>query len=370
LITKINIAKQDNFFKVEQKFFCSHKKQFVNELTKILLEIKQEPYVSDELNIANNFYDALFDYNTDCYEQQLYDLESLNKYGSKIEYIFANLTQHLIVDFIEYKKNITSRSIVTLVQLCANLQNKLAEILLDKQSSVFDIAPTLQKSKNVKFLHDIGRLKEKIKLIAHYEEQTCTQEIETVQIGKNSIVVKTNNEQINMLKENRNVYILVDRIEKKYFGAVAKILCEEDGTVILENINKLETRLLLNDRRYPRASIIDNSLIYISSDKEHITGNLIDISEGGIGVISPSKSHFEKGQDIVAFVSYEDQNSKLNLNFESSGILTSVIGKEHAFRYGIALELSDEKKELVRNLVDNINKNQKKHKDRDRNLED
>lgn len=356
MITKINITKQDKFFKKEHGFFSSYKKKFVNELTKILLENRNEPFVTDELNIANNFYDALFDFNKDCYEYQLFSLDILNKNGSKFQYIFASLTQHLITDFIEYKKSNSSKSVITLIQLCANLQNKLVEILSCKQDIIFDIAPTLEKKQNIGYLHDISRLKEKVKLIAHLRSQTITQEIETVQIGKNSIVVKTSSEQIKMLKENANSFIFLDRIDKKYFGATAKILCEEDNTVVLENINTLETRLFLNNRRYERASIVDKSLIYISNDKEHITGNLIDISEGGIGVLSPSKSHFEKGQDIVAFVSYEDSDQKLNLNFETSGILTSIIGKEHAFRYGIDLKLPEDKKKLVRNLVENINK--------------
>jgi c-di-GMP-binding flagellar brake protein YcgR len=364
LITKINIAKQDKFFKTEQEFFHSYKKKFVNELTKILLENKDKPFASDELSIATNFYDALFDFNSDCYEQQLLNLDILNKNSLKIEYVFANLTQHLITDFIKYKNNNETNSIVSLIQLCTNLQNKLSEVLVSKQEMVFDVAPTLEKKKNIRYLQDICRLKEKIKFIVHHKATTLTQEIEVVQTGKNTLIIKTNKEQIEMLKENCSTYVLLDRIDKKYFSATSKIFCERENTVLLENINELETRLLLNHRKYQRASIADSNLIYISNDNENISGHLIDISEGGIGVMSPSKSHFEKGQDILAFISYKDDNQKLNLNFESSGVLTSIIGKEHAFRYGIALELSDEKKKLIRELVKNINKNQNKLKNK------
>lgn len=367
MITKINIAKQDKFFKTEQEFFHSYKKKFVNELTKILLENRDEPFVSDELSIANNFYDALFDFNADCYEQQLFELGILNKNGLKIEYIFANLTQHMITDFIKFKKKNAASSTVSLIQLCANLQNKLAEVLASKQEIVFDVAPTLEKKKNIKYLEDVCRLKEKVKLIVHHETTTLTQEIEAVQIGKNSLIVKTGKEQIEMLKENSSSFVLLDRVDKKYFSVSSKIFCEKENTVLLENINKLETRLLLNHRKYERASIVGNSLIYISSDNENISGHLIDISEGGIGVMSPSKSHFEKGQDILALVSYKDDEQQFNLNFESSGILTSIIGKEHAFRYGISLKLTDEKKKQVQDLVENINKKLKSKKQEDKN---
>ena len=148
MITKINITKQDKFFKREQEFFSGYKKKFVNELTKILLENRDEPFVTDELNIANNFYDALFDFNKDCYEHQLFSLDVLNKNGLKFQYIFASLTQHLVTDFIEYKKSNSSKSVITLIQLCANLQNKLVEMLSSKQETIFDIAPTLEKTKH------------------------------------------------------------------------------------------------------------------------------------------------------------------------------------------------------------------------------
>jgi len=90
---------------------------------------------------------------------------------------------------------------------------------------------------------------------------------------------------------------------------------------------------------------------------------MIDISKGGIGVLSLTKSNMKKGQNISALVSYEDKEHDIYLNFESNGILTSIIGKEHAFRYVIALEPSDKKKKLVHHPVESINKNQKKLKE-------
>ncbi len=362
MITKINIAKQDKFFEIERDFFTYYKKQFANELAKILHNAKQNQYCAlNEQSIADNFYDALFDYRVDCYEKHLYCLNALNKNGSNIEYIFSNLIFHLIEAFIDYKKVDASKSVIELIKLCTNLQDKLVEILSIEPSITFDILPSLDKEKNIKYLYNVCRLKEKVKLIVHHESDTNTQEIDIVQIGKNSVVIKTNDEQIDILKKHNNSFILLGEIDKKYYSVSTKILCELENTVVLENINKLETRLRLS-RRYARAPITNSSLIHISSENEHISGNLIDISEGGIGVLSPSRSSLEKGQDVVAFVSYEDNEHAFKLNFESSGILTSIIGKEHAFRYGIELSLSNETKKLVRNLVESLNKKNQKQK--------
>lgn len=354
LIIKINILKQNKFFKIEQEFFIYHKKAFVNKLANALIDAKKYKYcILDEQIIAKHFYDALFNYKSDCYEKQLYCLKALSKNSSKVKYITSDLLLNLVKDYIEYKKKDASQSIIELFRLCTSLQKKLLKILHEKPHITFDVLPSLDKEKYIRYLFNESRLNEKIKLIVYHEDNTNIKEIEIVQVGKNSIVIKTDDEQIEMFKKINNCFLVLDKINKKYFGASSKILCEKDGTVVLENINKLEANLLLK-RKYPRATIVNNILIYIANEKGYISGNLIDISEGGIGVLSPSKSDFEKGQDVVVFITYEDKDSAFNLSFESSGILASIIGKKSVFRYGIQLLLPEEVRESVRNLVNKI----------------
>ncbi len=213
---------------------------------------------------------------------------------------------------------------------------------------------SFEKDENIKYLLDKNKTDNSIKLILYQETKTDITNLNIVKVEKNSIIIKLNEEDFKMFQDDSSQLILLDENQRVYFEVKAKIFCEQDHTLILNDIKKLDIQPLLN-RKYPRARIANNSFIRIVSGDKNISGTLIDISEGGIGVLSLNKSDMEKGEDIVVYVLYEDKENSLSLNFKSQGILTSIIGKERAFRYGIRLNLSDEKKELVNNLVETLN---------------
>jgi len=174
------------------------------------------------------------------------------------------------------------------------------------------------------------------------------------QIGQHSAVIKISDEQMTMLLSDHSSFVLKNSEDETNFSVQTEILCAEENTIIIKNIKKLETSPLLS-RKFPRAAIVHASLVHIANENEYITGNMIDISEGGMGIISSTKSHFEKGQSIVAFLSYEDKKTGLKFSFEANGIITSIIGIEHVFRYGIQLSFNNEERNAIHNLVDILN---------------
>ena len=211
-----------------------------------------------------------------------------------------------------------------------------------------------EKDENIRYLLDKDKTDKSIKLILYQGAETGIKSLNIIEVEKNSIIIKLDKEDFKIFQDNSSQLILLDEDKKIYFEVEIKIFCEQDYTLVLDNIKKLDIQPLLN-RKYPRARIANNSFIRIVSGDKNISGTLIDISEGGIGVLSLDKSDLEKGEDIVAYISYEDKENSLSLNFKSQGVLTSIIGKERAFRYGIRLNLSDEKRELVNNLVETLN---------------
>lgn len=211
-----------------------------------------------------------------------------------------------------------------------------------------------EKDENIKYLLDKNKTDKSIKLILYQEKKTDITSLNIVEVEKNSIIIKLDKEDFKIFQDNSSQLILLDENQRIYFEVSAKIFREQDHTLMLSDIKKLDIQPLLN-RKYPRARIANNSFIRIISGDQNISGTLIDISEGGIGVLSLNKSDMEKGEDVVVYVLYEDKENSLSLNFKSQGILTSIIGKERAFRYGIRLNLSDETRELVNNLVETLN---------------
>ena len=210
------------------------------------------------------------------------------------------------------------------------------------------------KDENIKYLLDKNKMGESIKLILYQEMKTDIKSLNIAEVKKNSIIIKLDEESFKTFQDNSSQLIILDEDQRVYFEVEAKIFCEQDHTLVLNDIKKLDIQPLLN-RKYPRARIANNSFIRIISGDKNISGTLIDISEGGIGVLSLNKSDIKKGEDVTVYILYEDKENSLSLNFKSQGILASIIGKERAFRYGIRLNLSDEKRELVNNLVETLN---------------
>ena len=212
----------------------------------------------------------------------------------------------------------------------------------------------MPKESDVTYLHNMYKLGRDMRFVLHTKHGTSTSKATVEQIGQNSAVIKVSDEQITIISNQSNSFIIKENSDEKNFSVKAKVLCAKDNTISISEIKELETYPLLS-RKFPRAAIVHASLVHIANEDEYITGNMLDISEGGMGIMSSTKSHFEKGQDIVAFVSYEDEKTGFKFSFEANGIITSIIGKESVFRYGIKLDLNEEEKDVIHNLVNILN---------------
>lgn len=353
MLTQINRVKLDNFFKREANFFDNYKTKFTQNLAKFL----DKNSICEDSNltyseIAENFYEALFNHKKEFYSRHLC---WIRKNPSISMQFFTYLIYELIENFIQNKK--TKNKNIFLIKNLKLLQNYIFESSRE-EDDIFDISPYMPKEKNISYLHNMYKLGRDIKFITHSKYGTAPSMAKIVQIGSKSAVIKVSFEQFAMLKEESTSFILKNSEDEKNFSTKAKILCSKDSLVILSNIQELDTAPLLS-RKFPRAAIIHASLVHIANENEYITGNMLDISEGGIGVLSSDSGHFQKGQDIVAFISYEDEEHNFKFSFETNGIITSIIGKKSAFRYGVQLFLGEKEREIVSSLVSILNKSKK-----------
>ncbi|WP_024954403.1 PilZ domain-containing protein [Sulfurospirillum arcachonense] len=354
MITELNRIKQNTIFKSESEFFISYKNNFVQSLTQFLESSQKcKCALVNKETFSSTFYDVLFDPNKDCFEKHLCWINSKNT-----GFFFSSLMYNLIEAFMQYKKDKEYKQCIELVRICNHLQEQILSSLKTKKST-FDISPYLAKKDAISYLHNMYRLERPIKFITHNDLGTTACLALVKQIGQHSAVVQVNNEQITMIVNQHSSFILKNHSDEKNFSVKTEILCAEDNTILITDLEELENSPLLS-RKYPRAAIIHASLVHIANEKEYISGNMIDLSEGGMGIMSSTKSHFEKGQDIVAFVSYEDEDNGFKVSFEANGIITSIIGIEHVFRYGIQLFLEDNEKEIIHNLVEVVTSTNKK----------
>jgi len=349
VLTEINRIKQNPIFKNEADFFIQYQSNFTQSIIDYLDSENQcKCCLIDKERIAKNFYEALFYPKKDCFDKHLCWMKFSTKHNKNIGFFFSSLIYNLIEAFMEYKKNRSTKKSMELLKICAGLQKEVLSAL--DNHSTFDVSPYLPKKNGITYLHNMYRLERGIRFITHTNLGTCPHVAFVMQIGQYSAVIKASDEQMTMMLSHHSSFILKNSDDEKNFSVQTEILCAEENTIIIRDIEELETSPLLS-RKYPRAAIIHASLVHIANEDELITGNMLDISEGGMGIMSSTKSHFRKGQSIVAFLSYEDEKTGFKFSFEANGIITSIIGIEHVFRYGIQLSLDDEEKEIVHNLV-------------------
>lgn len=351
----INELKNVPILEEEQVFFKKYKKSFITTFKYYYEQhYNCKSCILDVDTIANNLFDALYDNQTDCYERQLCCLFQMKENNIDVGFFFAEIIHDIVEDFLD--QNISDEKILKQLRSILDLlkeQIKVLKHMLDnnEQEQHFEVTSNLAlQSSNVAYLRNLSNLGRNIKFFVHTQIGTSMTYARIEQIGNNSVTIKVTDEQMTALKLANNSFIIKNNEREKNFSVKAKILCAEDYTVVLEDIVELQTLPLLS-RKYPRASIIHASLVHLANENECITGNMIDISEGGIGVISSDKGSFQKGQEIVAFLSYDDPQNKYNFSFEATGYVASVIGKENAFRYGVSLNLTQEEKELISHLV-------------------
>jgi len=352
MITEINRIKHNPIFKKEKAFFQEHKAVFTKKLFQYFAKTNLCPCcVLDKENISNNFYEAIFNPDEDCYNRHICWLENAS---TQTVIFICSLMNSMIKEFIKYKNTNNYKQSIELIIVLELFRDNFFTALSEHDYLTFDVSPYMPKDNAITYLHNMYKLGRDMRFIIHTKLGTSTTKATVQQIGQHSAVIRVSNEQITMIAEHCNSFIIKENPDEKNFSVKAKVLCAKNNTITISNIKELETYPLLS-RKFPRAAIVHASLVHIANENEYITGNMLDISEGGMGIMSSTKCHFEKGQDIVAFVSYEDPKSGFKFSFESNGIITSIIGKENVFRYGIQLDLNDEEKEIIHNLVDILN---------------
>lgn len=351
----INELKNAPVLEEEQAFFQKYKRSFIKTFTYYYEQhFTCAHCILDVDTIANNLFDALYDTQVDCYEKQLCPLFKMKENHSDLGFFFAKILHDIVEEFLDQstndEKNIKQlKKILNFLKEQISLLHSLLET--NKEERHFEVTSTLAvQNSNIAYLQNLSNLSRNIKFFVHTQIGTSMSYARIEQVGNNSITIQVSDEQLSALKLVNNSFIIKNDLKEKNFSVRARIICPETYTVALENIVELQTLPLLS-RKYPRAAIMHASLVHLANENECITGNMIDISKGGIGVISSDKGSFQKGQEIVAFLSYEDPKNEYSFSFEATGYIASVIGKENAFRYGLSLNLSKEEKELISNLV-------------------
>lgn len=356
MIININKLKNIAILEIQKEFFHHYKKNFISIFQNYYQEsFNFEQCALDSQTIADNLYKALFYAQKDCYEKHLNPLFQLQQNSIDVGFFFAQILADITEQFLKRNANDEQdiSHLISILELLKTETNAIKKFLSkSNEKKHFEILiDSTKEDPNIAYLKNMSVLGKNIKFFVHTPIGTSVSYARIEQIGNFSVTIQVSDEQMTALKLANSSFIIKNSPNEKNFSAKAKILCSEESTVILEDIKELQKIPLLN-RKYLRASIMHTSLVHLANENEAISGSLLDIGEGGIGIMSKEKGSFEKGQEIVAFLSYEDVQSDFNFYFEATGHIVSIIGEKNAFRYGLSLELNKEERELIRHLVE------------------
>lgn len=128
-------------------------------------------------------------------------------------------------------------------------------------------------------------------------------------IENDIVVCKTTLLQILAIKEERNAFIVKDENFSENLKADIVSVDISNSTVALKNFIYMPN-LHANLRKYQRVHPNRYTRVVLRQNNFEVKGNLYDISEGGLGIVSTECAPFDKKNPIMAEFDLEINSSK------------------------------------------------------------
>lgn len=168
----------------------------------------------------------------------------------------------------------------------------------------------------------------------------CMGEVEHVE--DDTVVCKVTLEQILAMKEEQNAYIVRDEYFSENLRADIIGFDLANLTVTLQNFTYMQN-LHANLRKHQRVYPDRYTRVILTQNGSEISGNLYDISRGGLGVVSLDDGEFKEGEPINAkfelCIPDEAGDSNKNINIDTDLKLVAALKYKGAMRY--CCELAD-----------------------------
>ena len=162
----------------------------------------------------------------------------------------------------------------------------------------------------------------------------CMGEVEHVE--DDTVVCKVTLEQILAMKEEQNAYIVRDEYFSENLRADIVGFDLANLTVTLQNFTYMQN-LHANLRKHQRVYPDRYTKVILTQNGSEISGNLYDISRGGLGVVSLDDGEFKEGEPINAkfelSIPDEVSDSNKSINIDTDLKLVAALRYKGAMRY-------------------------------------
>ena len=157
-----------------------------------------------------------------------------------------------------------------------------------------------------------------------------------ISVEDETVVCKVTLEQILAMKEEKNAYIVRDEYFAENLRADIVGFDLSNLTVTLRNFIYMHN-LHANLRKYQRVYPNRYTKVSLAQNGNEVQGNLYDISEGGLGVVSADDGEFKDGEQVRAkfelCIPDEAGDSNKNINIDTDLKLVAALKYKGAMRY-------------------------------------
>ena len=332
-------------------FFVNYKENFVENFIKhARVESPKILGLQSLTTLIKKLYLMLFSFQRDPREELFNLAYRLNRYEVDLKKILTQCTLIMIRDYIDHvshnKGDISKvKRLVELVELYLGIvEDAQSKYLSELRSKVKkQDRPVVEGERNI-IIEFFRKLKEQektdIEFISYYKQVPAVCRATITDVGDTTFRASICNLSIFTIGEE--IYVKHPRLPR----TVAVRVKEIDHTSDMGEFEVIGFVDLPQERRkYVRVQPDDSIPVKISKGEAEITGEMADISVGGIGVYVRDYNGFGIG-DIVT-VSFHLSGGKV----ETNGVIRHITPHENLYRVGIEYRLDFKQEEIVSDYV-------------------
>ncbi|EAU01109.1 PilZ domain-containing protein [Campylobacter curvus] len=133
-----------------------------------------------------------------------------------------------------------------------------------------------------------------------YDGVNIKHEAQILDVQEDSVVFGVDIMQILAMKQEGNGFILPNEYFPKHLKSDISDFSIADKSVTLSNFSRI-SKMNANLRKFQRVHPNKFTKVLLKNDRAELHGNLYDISDGGLSVLSSESADFKDGEDIEAF---------------------------------------------------------------------
>ena len=332
-------------------FFVHYKEKFIENFRSC--SKKDAPKILGVQGLSTlikKLYLVLFSFQKDPREDLFNLAYRLNKYEIDLKKILTKCTLLMVRDYIDHVTQ-TKGDITKIKRLLELIEIYLGIVEDARTKYIGELKKELKKQEKlvaegerdiiIGFLRKLlDQKKAEIEFIKYYKQVPAVCKSRLIEVGETSFRANICNLSIFSLDEE--VYVKHPRLPR----TVAVRIQEIDHTQDIAEFEVIGFVDLPQERRkYVRVQPDENIPVTIKKEKLEITGQIADISVGGIGVYVKDYSGLGIG-DVVA-LSFLLPSGKI----ETNGIIRHITPHENLFRVGIEYRLDFKMEEIVSDYV-------------------